>query len=80
MEHTPTPYPFVIFTFGFTIESIKEFGGTSCKHIFQLFCLGVMLHKFNKCGVCKQNMHPICWSNWGICEQDEEITKLDKDM
>jgi hypothetical protein len=28
-EPTPTPYPFVIFTFGFTIESIKEFGGAS---------------------------------------------------
>ncbi len=25
----PTPSPFVIFTFGFTFESIKEFGGVS---------------------------------------------------
>jgi hypothetical protein len=26
-EHTPTPYPFAIFTFRLAIESIKEFGG-----------------------------------------------------
>jgi hypothetical protein len=26
-EHAPIPYPFIIFTFGFTIESTKEFGG-----------------------------------------------------
>jgi hypothetical protein len=26
-ERTPTPYPFIVFTFGLTIESIKEFGG-----------------------------------------------------
>jgi hypothetical protein len=28
-EHASTPYPFVIFTFGLTVESIKEFGGAS---------------------------------------------------
>jgi hypothetical protein len=28
-EHTPTPYPFIVFTFGFEIESIKEFRGAS---------------------------------------------------
>jgi hypothetical protein len=28
-ECTPTPYPFVFFTFWFTVESIKEFGGVS---------------------------------------------------
>jgi hypothetical protein len=30
-EHTPTPYPFVVFTFKLAIESIKEFGGVSSK-------------------------------------------------
>ncbi len=25
--HTPTPYPFAVFTFGLIVESIKEFGG-----------------------------------------------------
>jgi hypothetical protein len=29
--HTPTFYPFVVFTFGFVIESIKEFGGALVK-------------------------------------------------
>jgi len=28
-EHTPIPYPFVVFTFGLAVESIKEFGGAS---------------------------------------------------
>jgi hypothetical protein len=28
-ERTPTPYPFVVFTFGLAVESIKEFGGAS---------------------------------------------------
>jgi hypothetical protein len=28
-EHTPTPYPFVVFTFGLVVGSIKEFGGVS---------------------------------------------------
>jgi hypothetical protein len=27
--HTPTPYPFVVFTFGLVVEFIKEFGGVS---------------------------------------------------
>jgi hypothetical protein len=26
-EHTPTPYPSAIFTFGLKVESIKEFEG-----------------------------------------------------
>jgi hypothetical protein len=29
MEHTPTPSPSVVFTFGLTVESINEFGGAS---------------------------------------------------
>jgi hypothetical protein len=29
-EHAPTPSPSVVFTFGLTIESIKELGGASC--------------------------------------------------
>jgi hypothetical protein len=29
MEHASTPFPSVVFTFGFTIESIKELGGVS---------------------------------------------------
>ncbi len=28
-ERAPTPSPFVIFTFGFVVESIKDFGGVS---------------------------------------------------
>jgi len=28
-EHAPTPSPSIIFTFGFTVESIKELGGVS---------------------------------------------------
>jgi hypothetical protein len=28
-EHAPTHFPFVVFTFGLTIESIKELGGAS---------------------------------------------------
>jgi len=28
-EHTPTPSPSVVFTFGLAIESIKELGGAS---------------------------------------------------
>ncbi len=28
-ERTPTPYPSIVFTFGFIVESIKEFGGAS---------------------------------------------------
>jgi hypothetical protein len=29
MKHTPTPFSFVVFTFGLTVESIKELGGVS---------------------------------------------------
>jgi hypothetical protein len=32
-EHTPIPSPFVVFTFGLTIESIKEFSGSIIKKI-----------------------------------------------
>jgi hypothetical protein len=28
-EHTPTPSPSVVFTFGIIVESIKELGGAS---------------------------------------------------
>jgi hypothetical protein len=28
-KHTPTSYPFVVFTFGLIVEFIKEFGGAS---------------------------------------------------
>jgi hypothetical protein len=36
-ERIPTP-PFVVFTFGFAIESIKEFGGVSkCGYIINFF-------------------------------------------
>jgi hypothetical protein len=31
-ERTPTSYPFVVFTFGLAIESIKEFGDASQVH------------------------------------------------
>jgi hypothetical protein len=78
--HTPTPYPFAIFTFGLTIESIKEFRCTYCKQTFHPFRLGAMLHNSNKCGVCKQKMHLDWWSNWGIYKQDEEMMELDEDM
>jgi hypothetical protein len=30
-ECPPTPSPFIVFTFGLAIESIKEFGGASRK-------------------------------------------------
>jgi len=39
-EHIPTPYPFVIFTFGLIVESIKEFGGVSTRFSYdRLKCL-----------------------------------------
>ncbi len=53
---------------------------TSYKHTFHPFCLGAMLHNSNKCGVCKQKMHPDWWFSWGICEQDKEMMELDKDI
>ncbi len=36
-ERTPTPYPFVIFTFGLALESIKEFG---VRHLSKGYLLG----------------------------------------
>jgi hypothetical protein len=39
-ERIPTPYPFVIFTFGLIVESIKEFGGVSTQFSYDwLKCL-----------------------------------------
>jgi len=35
-ERTSTPYPSFVFTFGFVVESIKEFG---VHHIHSLFSL-----------------------------------------
>jgi hypothetical protein len=32
-ERTLTPYPFVVFTFGLVVESIKKFGGASLKSL-----------------------------------------------
>jgi hypothetical protein len=39
MEHAPTPFFFVVFTFGLTIEYIKELGGASIRvpTEFQIF-------------------------------------------
>ncbi len=31
-EHTPTPYPYAVFTFGLEIKSIKVFGGVLDLH------------------------------------------------
>ncbi len=28
-EHAPTPYPFIVFTFGLAVKSIQELGGAS---------------------------------------------------
>jgi hypothetical protein len=39
-ERTPTPFPFVVFTFGLIVESIKEFGGASTNFIFSKFVKG----------------------------------------
>jgi len=35
-EHTPIPYPFAIFTFGFVIEFIRELGGMLAATLLQL--------------------------------------------
>jgi len=32
-EHTSTPFPSIVFTFGFAIESIKEFGSASMVYL-----------------------------------------------
>jgi hypothetical protein len=40
-ERTPTPFPFVVFTFGLIIESIKELGGAS----YDIWGYGGMLMK-----------------------------------
>jgi hypothetical protein len=34
-ECTPTLFPFVVFTFGLAVESIKEFGGASILVFFK---------------------------------------------
>jgi len=42
-DGTPTP-PFVVFTFGFVVESIKEFGGASWViHLNALICFGLLI-------------------------------------
>jgi len=42
-EHTPTPFSYVVVTFGLAIESIKELGGASHKFLIiikkSLICL-----------------------------------------
>jgi hypothetical protein len=47
-EQTPTFYPFVVFTFGFAIEFIKELGGASWMHI------DVMIYDIKS--ICNQNI------------------------
>jgi len=41
-EHAPTPYYSVIFTFGLTVESIKELGGASIVVVISLEINGIM--------------------------------------
>jgi hypothetical protein len=41
-EHAPTPYYFVIFTFGLTVESIKELRGASIVIAISLGSNGIM--------------------------------------
>jgi hypothetical protein len=49
-ECAPTPYPFVVFTFGLGVQYIKEFGGVSSfftrYHLWKdhLFCLCMYIH------------------------------------
>ncbi len=40
-KRAATPFPFVVFTFGFAVESIKEFGGAST--FDSLFSLGIKI-------------------------------------
>lgn len=51
---------------------------TGCKHTFHPFCLCVMLKNSNNYCVCKQKLHLNWWSNWEICETNEEMKKLAK--
>ncbi len=69
-ERTPTLYPFIIFTFGLVVESIKELVGASTKHEHHLveFCphdtlrfFGFRLHVTNYSGVKKTTND----SDWG---------------
>jgi hypothetical protein len=47
-KRAPTSFPFVVFTFGFTIEHIKELGGASMDLIYIMLILEVrdVLMKF----------------------------------
>jgi hypothetical protein len=39
-EHAPTPFPSIVFTFGFAVESIKELGGASFGNpLFSIYSL-----------------------------------------
>jgi len=38
-EHAPIPSPFVVFTFGLIVESIKELGGASRVHFKKILVL-----------------------------------------
>jgi hypothetical protein len=42
-ERALTPYPSVVFTFGFVVESIKEFGGASSKLTKYVFMIVITL-------------------------------------
>jgi len=43
-EGSPTPSPFVVFTFGLIVEFIKEFGGASWAiHLNVLICFGLLV-------------------------------------
>jgi hypothetical protein len=44
-EHTPIPYLFVVFTFGFEVESIKEFGGALIGNIFIQTCTAILKYQ-----------------------------------
>jgi hypothetical protein len=68
MERTPTPYPFVVFTFGLTIESIWEFGGalvpnngfsTFLRKWLQLSCLRIYTCSSSSCQ-CLKDIPYIC--------------------
>jgi hypothetical protein len=44
-EHTPIPYPSVVFTFGLEVESIKEFGGALIGNIFIQTCTSILKYQ-----------------------------------
>jgi hypothetical protein len=53
-EHTPSPYPSIVFTFGLAVESIKEFTGASL--------MGTFLN--NHDGKKMDEVHPL----YNICD------------